>query len=760
MPTKKDDKKLDIFKKAPDGTEAALIDLADICEREESTIRSFQVASWKRNENYFASIQNIFWSESLEDWVQVGDPSGLHASFSTDAETRDMTEDVYDYVINIFGGHGESIIAALSQSIPYVEAFPDDAENIEDLSIAKAKTKLGLIIQKHNKAKLRLFEILFRFFNQGLCCIYRYKDRDEKYGTVNLPKYKKVTNSYQTHICNTCGTELGNTKVGDEPPSKCTNENCGGQPIGLNPEEKEEMQLDGYEKFPKSKECWEVYGPINVKVPLYAREQKEFGYLRFSFDKNIAEIKDKYPAFRDDFTSDAQGSKERSARAPSSNAQNWWGLTEDTNLTNVVRIWFRPWQFELIGGDEKRDIIDWLKKEFPDGLHITIVQKKIVDGSKENMDDCWIVGKSGVSSYIHAKALGQDLVPIQDMKNQLVNLTIDTIEHGVPTLFGSTDYLDFDMFSKQETLPGTITPALAPPGKSLGEGFYEQKLATPSKEIEVFAARLDEDAQFVSHDYPSIYGGPSEGKSRTLGEYQQSGQRAMQSLSIAYEYLKDLWTRATALSVEKHIDEMKTYDYSANATLKKGKQFKTLKVNSDDVKTGGASYWECSEGFPISSDQKQQLLIKLLSLQIPEFMTVVSHPENVEQIAEALAFPELYMPGRDQKFKALVAIRKLLQSEPIEMSALDPMGNPIPGANPNYIPSVEPEPEIDDENLQITVFKDFMASEEGQDIKENNPAGYMNLKAYLVALQSLVAAKMQNQFQNSPPGQPAPSNMG
>lgn len=754
--------KPDFFKGAPEGTEAAIVDLAQKCELEESTIRAFQIASWKRNENYFHSIQNIFWSESLEDWVQVGDSSGLHASIGVDSETRDATEDVYDYVINIFGGHGESIIAALSQDIPHVEAFPDDADNVDDLSTAKSKTKLALIIQKHNKAKLRLFEILFRFFNQGLCFIYRYKDRDEKYGTVNIPQYKKVKNSYQTHICVGCGKELGQTKNDetlnpDSQDNKCPD--CGSQSLGLLPEEKEEQVQDGTKPFPKSRECWEVYGPINVKGSLYAREQKEFGYLRFSFDYNIAKAKNDYPDFKDVIVADAQGSKERNARAPSSTAQSWFGLTEDTNLVNVQRWWFRAWQFELIGDSSKRDIIDWLKENYKDGLQCDIINKKIMyadlKNPENNMDDCWTSGKSGVSSFIHAKAMGQDLVPIQDMKNQLINLTIDTIEHGVPSLFGSTDYLDFDTYGKQETLPGSITPAKAPPGHSLQEGFYEQKLATPSKEIEVFASRLDEDAQFVSHDYPSIYGGPSEGKSRTLGEYQQSGQRAMQSLSIAYEYLKDLWTRAIALSVEKHIDEMKIYNYDSSATFKKGKQFQTTKVAPKDL-GGSATYWECSEGFPVSADQKQQLLIKLLSLQIPEFMTVVSHPENVEQISEALGFPELYMPGRDQKFKALVAIKKLIASgEPIEMP--DPMN---PQAPPNMIPSIEPEPEIDDENLQAEIFKNFMASEEGMDLKVNNPGAYMNLRAYLVALQSLQAAKMANQFQNSPAGTPAASNMG
>ena len=69
------------------------------------------------------------------------------------------------------------------------------------------------------------------------------------------------------------------------------------------------------------------------------------------------------------------------------------------------------------------------------------------------------------------------------------------------------------------------------------------------------------------------------------------------------------------------------------------------------------------------------------------------------------------------------------------------------------IPSIEPEEEIDDEVVQIEVFKAYLAGEKGISAKLKNPPGYANCKAYLNLLQRQLEVKMQAQFENAAPGQ-------
>ena len=191
------------------------MELLRTCELEDENIRTSQLAIWKRNENYFEHIQNIYWNENLGDWSTMGSNGLSTVGQNGGEETRDDSGPLYDYVINVFRAHGESIIAALSQSVLTGEFFPDDAEEVDDISIAKAKTRLSLIIQKHNKAKLCLMEILFKFFNQGLCCIYRHRDRNEKYGTVKVPKYEKVEQKSTFFVCPECGKNVYEASDGE-----------------------------------------------------------------------------------------------------------------------------------------------------------------------------------------------------------------------------------------------------------------------------------------------------------------------------------------------------------------------------------------------------------------------------------------------------------------------------------------------------------------------------------------------------------------
>jgi hypothetical protein len=357
---------------------------------------------------------------------------------------------------------------------------------------------------------------------------------------------------------------------------------------------------------------------------------------------------------------------------------------------------------------------------------------------------------SGPASFIHSDPLGSGLVPIQEMKNQLVNLTIQTIEYGIPSLFADPQVLNFDEFGNQEASPGLVTPAVPRPGKSMGDGFYEQKLATPSKEIEIFAARLDEDAQFVTGDYPSIYGGPSEGKSRTLGEYQQSGNRALARLSLCFEYLKDWWNEVNLKSVEAMIEDIKHYNEGEKLTVKGQAGFESMVVLPEELQgKAGHVEPEQSDQFPITADAKKGLILQLIGLQSDMVNAVISDPSNSKYIVQALGLPDIHIPGEDQRVRAIRTIRELLKSGPV------PMGDEQSGEI--NIPSLEPEEEIDDEPVQIAIFKGYLASEKGISAKIKNPAGYANCKAYLNLLQRQLEVKMQAQFEQSPPGAPVPS---
>lgn len=722
----------------PKDVENCLKDILARCEREDEYIRSLQIKLWKKAEEFWHGVQFLFWNQSTQDWM-----TPEQGVMRGGEDTRDSVGPFYDYVINIYKAHGESIISALSQSVPVVEFYPDDADEDQDVVTAITKSKLALIFQKHNKAKLRFIEALHKLYNQGLAFGYRYKKADNKFGVYKVPKFKKEEVTRQDYICPLCGTSLGIAQ-GEMP--RC--EQCQADGILGEPQTEENITQVGIEEIPKNREIFEVYGPLNVKIPYYIRKIDETcGYLIHYIDNHFAKLKADFPDFADKITADTRTNQESFARTPSSYLIS--GSADNTNLTLLKKVWLRPWMIEFLG-EEYQSVKIYCQKNFPKGIFFNLVCDQIVQVSDESMDTCWTVCQSGPATHIHTDALGAGLIPIQEMKNQLVNLTIQTIEYGIPSLMADPDVLNFDEFGQQEASPGLVTPAKPRPGRSLGDAFYEQKLATPSKEIEVFAARLDEDAQFVTGDYPSIYGGPSEGKSRTLGEYQQSGNRALARLSLCFEFLKDWWAECNGKSVNAMIEDILHYNEGEKLVIKGDSGFENLVALPEEL-AGHADRVEpeLSDQFPITADQKKALILSLIQMQSPMVDAVISHPSNSKYIVQGIGLPDITIPGEQQRIRALRRIRELLKSGPVKLP--DENGEEI------ELPSLEPEEAIDDEPVQIEVFKSYLASEKGISAHLKNPPGYYNCRAYLNLLQRQLEVKMQAQFEQSPPGNPVSS---
>jgi hypothetical protein len=397
------------------------------------------------------------------------------------------------------------------------------------------------------------------------------------------------------------------------------------------------------------------------------------------------------------------------------------------------------WHFDAIKKEAKK----YLEEKFPKGIHFVVIDKLIVDFYDEDLDDCWTLGKSEPSTFIHSDPIGGPVAPVQELTNQVANMTAQTVDYGVPAIFADVRILNRDLFGDQESSPGMITPVRKPAEfNNIGDGFYAQPMAALSKEVEVFRQRLDDDAQFVLGDYPTISGELSESDRRTLGEYMQSQQQAFQRLSMTYEYLTDWWVGVVDKGVNAMASDIKKFGDSEGIVIKEQGQFENIKVSPEDL-MGSAKNLEpeASSHFPLTSGQKLSLLVKLIQMNNPLVNAVVGHPENSHIICEALGFPELYIPGEAQRYKALVAIRELLKLAPQEM----PGGQVMPNT-PENLP-LKPDSTIDEEEVQIAVFKYFLSSEKGMQIRQKNPAGYANCQSYMNIMQQSYEKKHEMQME-------------
>src|SRR6266576_1499357 len=111
-----------------DETARLLKTVADHFAKQDRESRERQVRGWRRLKLYWNNFSMTYWSEVAHDYRVWGRDSN-------------DDQDYYDKPVNVFRAFLETIIAALSVQIPAINCVPDDADNPNDLSTAKAGNK-------------------------------------------------------------------------------------------------------------------------------------------------------------------------------------------------------------------------------------------------------------------------------------------------------------------------------------------------------------------------------------------------------------------------------------------------------------------------------------------------------------------------------------------------------------------------------------------------------------------------------------------
>ena len=715
-----------------------LVDIVKHYDKADESARSRQVRKWRKLMNYWDSIQYLWWSELEGDWRT---PDAINQNLD---DPNFIDPALYAKVINIYRAHGEVVISAMSATVPSVLFPPDDADDPDDVLTAKSYTKLSKVIQKHNQGELLLIKALYILFNQGLVCGYNENKEDKDYGVVieDITEPKRVMK--KMYLCPDCGEMLDeqNEVLEDEPEnvraasiieepidSICPtcSESSGGE-VRVNPEvvesESVEDQVTGQTEKPKTREIVEVYGPLNVKVPTWIRKQKDAPYIILETEEHYAKLQATYPDSAKDIKPGESSDRwEHRSRGYSSTSGE---AAEDLIL--VQRVWFRPWAFGVLGNeDEILERVQVLKNKFKDGGYCVILNNElIVEALEDNMDEHWTLSESPLSDVIHAQPIGTPLVPIQELTNELANLTLENIEHSIPETFADRDTLDFEQYSKSEARPGQVYPVTRTPGDSLSSSFHEIKGGTLSREVELFGDRLEKNSQFVVGSLPSVFGGHIKG-SDTAREYEISRNAALQRLSITWRLITSWWTQVVSKSVRSYAQNIMGDEHWAE---KNGSSFVNVWIKRAEM-TGkvGDAVAEGSESLPVSWNQKRDVIINLLGMGNEMINAIVQHPENASFIARLIGLPELFIPGDDDRNKQLMEIGKLIMEEPIEVpGGLDPetgMEGP-----PEMLSTIQVDPDVDNHIIEAEICGSWLKSDVGQDAKESNPGGYANVLSH------------------------------
>ena len=744
-------------KEISEDTKTLLCQVAEHFDKEDRGVRERQIKTWRRLKLYWNGFQNVWFSEVAHDW-RIWDEQ---------SRTDSTDQAAYDKPVNVFRAYLESIIAALSVTVPAIKCFPDDAENVLDLSTAKAGDKIAELVAKHNDVMLLWLHALYIYCTEGMVACHSYAHEHESYGTYE--DKETVNEEVSERKCANCDMPVPPEMFSwDEfdPESGIICPNCQAQvdpdtPIQINIV----TRFVGKTQKPKTRQIMEIYGGLYVKVPNYATRQDDIPYLRLSYETHYANVIERYEELRDKLTVEATKSINDGAYDPYEAwgrlSPQYYGETPINNVT-VNNYWFRPCAFNVLKEDECKE----LKKLFPDGCKFVKVNDHYAEVLDETLDDHWTITHNPLSDYIHFDPVGLLLTSIQDITNDLVSLILQTIEHGIPQTFADPEVLDFDAYGKTEVAPGLIFPAKARTGKSLGEGFYEVKVATLSGEILPFQQEIQTMAQLVSGATPSLFGGPG-GGSQTASEYSMSRAQALQRLQTPWKMLTMWWKTIFGKVIPAYIKDV--IEDERIVEQDEAGNFVNVLIRKAELEGKiGSVELEASEQLPVTWAQKKDLVMQLLQLNNPMILEALSAPENMQLFKDAIGLPDFIIPGEADRIKQYEEIQQLLSTEPTTvpppidpmtgMPAVDPMtGQP---AQPQQLPSIEIDPMLDNNEVEGQICRNWLISATGRLAKLENPAGYMNVLLHyqahqMVIQQQMMEMQMAQQAQQPQPGKGA-----
>jgi hypothetical protein len=785
------------MKKYNEDIEQLLKTVYDSCSEEDQAVRERQLREWRRFKLLWEGFNQIWFSSVAHDW-RVWD----------ETEVQDNDQAYYDKPMNVFKAYLESIIAALSVTVPPVKCFPDDATNTLDIATARAGDKIGQLVYRHNNVPLLWLHALFIYCTEGMVACRNYSHESKDYGFYTEHQYEDVEEEHKLTTCSSCGYTINDEALGTSAA-----ESIDADSLNQNPEQMPEGQNDpkawnqaknqeidefdpgledidlhsqifagkelcpscmaimdpsistekfvtsrivGSKTFPKSRIHLEAFGGLYVKVPNYARNQAKCPYLIFSREEDYSMVIEEY--------NHLYGNKKLKRELKVTPGETPGGYEEyaqwarlspqyrgeyPLNVVTVNDAWIRPSRFNCLPNEED---VKKLKNLFPDGVRITVVNDVFAAACPEPLDDHWTLLENPLSDYVHFEPLGQSLTSVQDITNDLISLILQTIEHGIGQTFVDPAVVDLDAYEQTETVPGGIYPTKPQPsGSDIRSKFFEVRTATLSQEVMPFYQQVQSTGQLTSGALPSLFGGQIVG-SETASVYSMSREQARQRQNNAWKMFTIWWKKIFSKVVPMYIDNVKEDERDVQ-TDNDGNFINVVIRKAELEGKIGKIELEANENLPLTWHQRQAIIEKLFNNPNPEIMKVLSAPENAPLIYEYLGLSDFYVPGEDDVIQQYDEIRLLLDSEPIADEVIDPMtGQPVE----DMVPSVEIDPINDNHEVGFRICRKWIISEEGRQAKQDNSGGYMNVllhgKLHFMELQRMQAeAAMAEQAQGAAP---------
>ena len=648
---------------------------------------------------------------------------------------------LYAHNDNIYQAFAMIFIAALMVDLGKVRYQPADAQDDQDLTIARKGSTIQAYIERSNKImSLQQVQLLYLWLTGSYFCYTRYVIDEKRSGTSPQPQYgmKPTKIKPDGYICPQCGKETEETAaMAFQGHPQCPN--CG---ANLQGHWFEGPELDlpvkiGEIEVANGMTAYTILNGLQVDINPDCLEDpiRETEILDYTIPTSAAKIRSAYPddyakinaSMTSDGSSDGDMARTGQQLMTTPGSNNRAITTQDQ--ISFSRCWIDPVAFAEL---EDQDLCKELRKRYPKGCKLVVCgDETYLECRPEAKEDrwTWCGTVKGIGSYPFAA--GKVVLDVQERVTGAVNKIdayMDRVAYG--TMLYDADYIDGTAMKNKVLTPGNLT-GVSRTDEETGERvplaeLFHQMTFTIDNEIYKYPDTLTTRAQFLAGVMPQVFGGSDKHVETAAGQ-EQALNTALGRLKQYLNQMQIENAERAVLGVRCSIDNMDEEVKIVEAGESEG-SWKTIRLLKAELSGNFFAYPEEDAGFPATYAEIQTRLMALLAQnqKMPIVAQMLADPKIQRVLAQYLLPPQIKIPLDAQLSKIETVLHRLSQDPNGAIQKPNP-ANPL--APPITVPSILPESNVDDPAICAAEAKAWCLSNWEQ--AETNPVGYGNVLAYL-----------------------------
>jgi len=672
---------------APEGLIGQLVDPLQTLLSESVNVnyqgeRVVQLLRLQQSDAFYRGIQNI--APQLDQttgqiaWVSFGQSSGK--------QQIDSGNRAFDYNPRLTKAYGDKYVAVLGQR-PFWNnnAEPDDPTNEQDRRGARNVNLLIQMFQSQWNIEVLNSELFYKTFKSGTILGYVRPVTDgNKFG------YHEVPNMVPQEV--QVGVDEFNQPIIESIPVQ-----------------------DGFKYYPKTSVEIDIIDGYISTWPFNVTQLHLTPWLVIESQRDRGILMSEYPNAREIVGSSVGatlGGDQTSATAAvvrsASQSQTGTVRTNANGLWSFRQTWLSPSQLHLIKDDAARAAA---LEQYPDGVRITQIESKIVEVVGKDLKKCFSECRPAMSDYLFCDGASWGMFNMEDFWSNLLAVTSETLETGIPQVLVNPDYADADAMNRSRYSPNRFISAIPRAGENLSNAFQPMPTSRFPDQIPGMFEVIKNTMESFYGLFPQVYGQMP--NNLTLGQARMMLNQGLMQLGTPGKLATHFWESTFTNAVKMYVDVVKVNP--------------TFKGQSIDLELVKNSCWHIkgTVGVPSSFAERKENLQDMVT-QNPQLAQAlqVMDPINARVVLSYLDMPELQNSTLDQIEAISEVIDQLWGQEPI-------FGPPGPDGQPQMQPSIEFDGVVFDPQVAAALARKSLVEANGQ--QRSGTPGYMNVRCFLEA---------------------------